>query len=211
MAKSLERHDALTPIFWGLTTNILNQGRVAESLPWAQEMRDIAKATGDADLVIAGHGIACTCYDWAGEFTKVLQHADKVLDLYDDEKHHHLADLLYRDPKTLAGIHASISAWVLGYPDRALRLNNEKDAHARRRGHPFDLGYALTTGAHEFDHRFTHEDLLKRAEECERLGRQNGLPVLWAYIGTLYTRPVTDQVRQVRRRDCPDQGGHRVF
>jgi predicted ATPase len=62
-----------------------------------------------------------------------------------------------------------------------LRLNKEKDAHARRRGHPFDLGYALTTGAHEFDHRFTHEDLLKRAEECERLGRQNGLPVLWAY------------------------------
>jgi predicted ATPase len=33
---------------------------------------------------------------------------------------------------------------------------------------------------HEFDHRFKHEDLRKRAEECERLGRENGLPVLWA-------------------------------
>ena len=155
LAKSLERHDALAPILWGLTLNVLTQGRVAESLPWAEEMLDIAKATGDADLLIAGHGLACACYCWAGEFTKALEHADKVLDLYDDEKHRHLADILNHDPKTVAGIFGSISTWILGYPDRALRLNDEKDAHARRRGHPFDLGCGLTIGAHEFDHRFT--------------------------------------------------------
>ena len=58
LAKSLERNDALTPILSGLTTNVLAQGRVAESLPWAEEMLDIAKATGDADLLITGH---CNC------------------------------------------------------------------------------------------------------------------------------------------------------
>ncbi len=144
LAKSLERHDALAPIFWGLTSNVLTQGRVAESLPWAEEMLDLAKATGDADLLIAGHALACACYCLAGEFTKAVEHADKVLDLYDDEKHRHLADILNHDPKTVAGICGSISTWILGYPDRALRLNDEKDAHARRRGHPFDLGFALT-------------------------------------------------------------------
>ena len=131
----------------------MSQGRVAEALPWAEEMLDLAKATGNADLLIMGHGLACACYYWAGELTKVLEHAEKVLDLYDDEKHHHLADTLNRDPKTVAGILASISTWILGYPDRALRLSDEKDAHARRRGHPFDLGVALTFGVHEFDHR----------------------------------------------------------
>ena len=153
LAKSLERHDALAPILWGLTSNVLTQGRVAESLPWAEEMLDLAKATGDADLLITGHARACVCYCWAGEFTKAVEHADKVLDLYDAEKHRHLADILNHDPKTIAGICGSISTWMLGYPDRALRLSDEKDAHARRRGHPFDLGFALTTGAHEFDHR----------------------------------------------------------
>jgi tetratricopeptide (TPR) repeat protein len=69
---------------------------------------------------------------------------------------------------------------ILGYPDRALRQNDEKDAHARRRGHLFDLGWGLTIGAHEFDRRFKSDDLRKRAEECERLGRENSLPVLWA-------------------------------
>ena len=64
-----------------------------------EEMLDIAKATGDADLLISGHALACACYCWAGEFTKVLEHADKVLDLYDDEKHRHLADILNPIPK----------------------------------------------------------------------------------------------------------------
>ena len=82
-------------------------------------------------------------------------------------------------------MYASTSTWILGYPDRALRLNDEKDARARRRGHPFDLGYALTFGAHEFDHRYDHEDLRKRAEEIERLGRENSLPVLWAMFAPI--------------------------
>ena len=41
------------------------------------------------------------------------------------------------------------------------------------------------TGAHEFDHRWKLEDLRKRAEECERLGRENSLPVLWALFAPI--------------------------
>jgi predicted ATPase len=185
LAKSLKRYDALIFILWGLAINIFSQGRAAESLPWAEEMLNVARATGDLDLLVSAHAVACTCYSFAGEPTKSAEHFDRVLDLYDAEKHYHLADLLYHDPKTAAGIWGSISTWILGYPDRALRISNETEAHARRRGHPFDLGFALTTGVHEFDHRFDLDDLRRRAEECERLGRENSLPVLWALMAPL--------------------------
>jgi class 3 adenylate cyclase/DNA-binding winged helix-turn-helix (wHTH) protein/tetratricopeptide (TPR) repeat protein len=185
LAKSLERHDTLAPILWGLLSNVLTQGRVAEALPWAEELLDLAKATDDADLLIMGHALACACCCFLGEFTKAVKHADKVLGLYDAETHRHLADILYRDPKTLAGVFGSIGTWLLGYPDRAMRLSDEKDAHASRRGHPFDLGFALTAGAHEFDRRYDHEDLHKRAEKCERLGRENSLPVLWSLLALI--------------------------
>src|SRR3954451_19790024 len=79
LAKPLKRHDALLPIFSGLFMNVMTQGRVAESLPWAQEMLDIAKATGDADLLIVGHARACACCCYAGEFMKSVEHANKVL------------------------------------------------------------------------------------------------------------------------------------
>ena len=166
-------------------------------------MLDIAEATGDADLLITGHASACDCHFYMGDFSKAVEHADKVLDLYDTEKHRHLADILNHDPKTLAGIFGSISTWILGYPDRALRLNDEKDAHARRRGHPFDLGLALTMGAHEFDQRSEHEDLRKRAEECERLGRENSLPVLWAMLAAHGIWPGTHLGRQSPPKELP--------
>jgi hypothetical protein len=67
LAKSLMRNDALLRILWGLTLSVQAQGRVAESLQWAQEMLDIAKATGDADLLITGHTLACPCYWWLPE------------------------------------------------------------------------------------------------------------------------------------------------
>ncbi len=46
-----------------------------------------------------------------------MEHADKVLDLYDDEKHRHLADILNHDPKTPAGIcglDQHLDAWLPG-------------------------------------------------------------------------------------------------
>jgi tetratricopeptide (TPR) repeat protein len=185
LARSLERHDALTPIYRGLFANVMTQGRVAESLPWAQEMLGVAEATADSDLLITGHMNACASYNWLGEFTKAVEHSNKVLDLYDDEKHRHLANVLIHDPKTVAALFGSFSTWILGYPDRAMRLSDEGNAHARRRGHPFDLGFALTSGPHEFDHRCGHQDLRNRAEECERLGRENSLLMLWAIMAPI--------------------------
>jgi tetratricopeptide (TPR) repeat protein len=104
LAKSLGRYDALTPIFWGLTMNVLNQGRVAESVQWVADMLDLANANGDADMLVTGHALACFCYCYAGEFTKSQEHADRVLELYDAEKHRHLADVLNHDLKTAVGI-----------------------------------------------------------------------------------------------------------
>jgi hypothetical protein len=75
LAKSLERHNALLPIFWGLFANVLTQGRVAEALPWAQEMLEMAEETGDADLCLRDTHMPAPAT--AGLVsTKALQHAD---------------------------------------------------------------------------------------------------------------------------------------
>ena len=67
---------------------------------------------------------------------------------------------------------------MLGYPDRAVQLSDAKDAHARRRGHPFDLGWALTFGDPVWDFRCEPAPLLARVEEAERLGRAHSLPFI---------------------------------
>jgi tetratricopeptide (TPR) repeat protein len=111
-----------------------------------------------------------------------VKHADEVLTLYDEVEHHHLADLLNHDPKTDVGCLSSHALWILGCPDRAVRVLHEAEAHARRRAHPFDLGWALSFGPEVFYHRGEPDELRRRAEECERLGRENAMPVLWALL-----------------------------
>ena len=179
LAQSLGRNDALLPILDGLMYCVMAQGRVAEALQWAEEMLDLAKLTGDADLLLVGHNEIVACNASLGRLIETLEHCDKIMELYDDEKHHYLADIINPDPKTVAGVSSSNVTWMLGYPDRAVRINDEMNAHARRRAHPFDLSVALSgNGADVFDFRCESAELRIRAEECERLGRENSMPFL---------------------------------
>lgn len=178
LAKSLSRHEALVPIYYGLYVSVLTQGRVAESLDWVDEMLALAEASGEQDLLIVGHRAACTTYYWLGALTQSREHGDRVLALYSEEQHRHLADVINSDPKTVAGMYVCLGAWMLGYPDRAVQLSDASDAHARGRGHPFDLGIALILGCWLRDFRCEPERLLPRVAEAERLGRVHSLPFI---------------------------------
>ena len=185
LAKSLSRHEALVPIYNGLHTNVLVQGRAADALDWVNEMLASAEASGDPDLLIVGHRSACITHFYRGDFNRSREHGDRVLALYSEEKHRHLADLTNTDPKTAVGVYVSLGAWMLGYPDRAVQLCEAKDAHARRRGHPFDLGFALTLGGEVWDLRCEPERLLAHVEEGERLGRAHSLPIIYENLAQL--------------------------
>jgi hypothetical protein len=93
-------------------------------------------------------------------------------------KHGHLVRTIYLDPKTAALSWGAALTWLLGYPEQAVKMINAAYDHARRAGHPFDLGWALTAGTHLFDHLHEHEAHLNCATEAERLGREHGLPFL---------------------------------
>ena len=71
LAKSLGRHEALLPIYYGLWSNVLVQGRIAESLDWVNEMLATAEASGDPDLLIVAHWAACIDPLLAGRFDPV--------------------------------------------------------------------------------------------------------------------------------------------
>jgi hypothetical protein len=185
LAKSLKRNDALLPILWGLMMNVMTQGRVTESFRWVKEMLDTATTTGDSDLLIVGHELAGDFF--SGRLSKTLDELQRVIGLYDDDKRRHLVELLNHDPKTLTGIYAAVSTWMLGYPDRAVRMQEETIAHAQRLAHPFDLGFAIYLAADVFDCRCEPTNQRKLAEACDQLGRDNSLPVLSVILaGTVH-------------------------
>jgi class 3 adenylate cyclase len=186
LAKSLERYDAFVNISGSLIGNIQTCGRPAEALSWAKELLKFAVSSGDVDQQITGLGQVCGSCFWVGRLVEALEYGTKVMALYDAEKNRDPAGSVMWDRRTGVGVYSSLATWMLGYPDRAVRLSDEKDSDARRRGHAFDLGWALTDGAGAFDLRCEPEKLRIRAEECERVGRKNSLPMLWAQQAPIY-------------------------
>ena len=182
LAKSLGRNDSLVPIYWGLVQYVMTGGRAAESVVWAQEMLDEARASGDIDFVVQGHMAVCTCYYWTGKFKEAIAHADRVLALYEDEKQRHLVKMINTDTKSAASAYLSQAMWKTGYPEKGARLSNQAVEHARALGHPFNLGHTLTIGSDVFDFRGEPAVLRKRADEAERVGRENNLPFLSGYL-----------------------------
>jgi hypothetical protein len=176
LANSLRRNDALLPILWGLFRHVFTRGRAAESLRWVTELMNAAETCGDPDLLILGHTAAATAHFWLGNLIKTREQADRVLALYSEERHGHLVDILNAGPKTASLVDLARATWMLGYPEQALRISDIKDAEARRRGHPFALGWALTFGAQLFDYLGEPDEWLERIEEVDRVARENGLP-----------------------------------
>jgi len=182
LANSLRRNDALLPTLFGLWSNTFTAGRVAESLCWFTQTLDAADEYGDPSLQILGHYTALVNYFYLGDLINARHHGDHMLALYDEERHGHLMGVIYQDPKTVGLAYAALLTWLFGYPAQAVQIREAKEAHARGLGHPFDLGWALTMGATVLDPLGRPDELLKRAEEAERLGRENSLPVLTAFL-----------------------------
>jgi len=67
-----------------------------------------------------------------------------------------------------------------------VQVLHANDAHARRRGHPFDLGFALTQGSRVWDVRCEPAQMLVRVEEAERLGRVHSLPYISEVLAQMH-------------------------
>jgi predicted ATPase/class 3 adenylate cyclase len=194
IANSLRRSDAMVPIFWGLYTNVLTTGRVEESLRWAARIVEAAEAHSHQDLLMIGRLATANSYFWLGELIKAREHTEQVLSLYQEEQHGRLVDILNHDPKTFGLIRAALLSGMLGYYDQAIKIGDERDSHARKRGHPFDVGFTLTEGAWIYDHLNEPDEQLKRAAEAEQLARENSLSVFVAFFV-----PVSSGIASIRK------------
>jgi ATP/maltotriose-dependent transcriptional regulator MalT len=164
----------------------MNRGRVAESLRWVHQMQEAAQTSDDPDLMIVGHLAAVHAYLRLGDPVKAGEHVNRVLALYSQERHGHLVGMLNADPKTIFLVFSAQSAWILGHPERAAQLWDDCETYARKLGHPFDLGWALTTGAQVFDFLGEPEELLKRLQEAERLGREKSMSYFLEIAATAF-------------------------
>jgi class 3 adenylate cyclase/tetratricopeptide (TPR) repeat protein len=163
---------------WAIWVNTTTQGRIADSLEWAQRLLAEGQQAGDIDLQIFGHGAAMISHFYLGQLIESREHGNEVLARYDAAQASRWMQVTAHDLKTLVGVWSCQWTWMLGYPDQAVQLSDEKDVHARRMGDAFNLGFALTLGAYAFDYRCEPERLLERIREVNDLEREHSVPFM---------------------------------
>ena len=165
---------------YGVWISTLTQGRVAEALEWAERLLAGGNQAGDIDMQILGHTAAMISHFYLGQLLAAREHGNRsVAAVRSRSTADRVMQLTGHDTRTVFLDLSAHWTWMLGYPDQAMRISNEKDAHARRLGHALNLGYALTVGAYAFDYRCEPEQLLERAREADRLAREQGIPTLY--------------------------------
>ena len=188
LARAARQPKLLARTLWGLWVQLMSVGPVAESLVWAEELLRAGEEMADEELLLVGHMAVMVNNFWLGNPLAVERHARAIIQRYVRERHGHIVKSMNHDPKTLAGIYLSQVLWILGYPDQAAAIVDERDAHARLIGHPFDSGFVLTLGAWVFHYRREPEKQYARNEAVQKLARDAGLPflseVLAPYLST---------------------------
>jgi tetratricopeptide (TPR) repeat protein len=219
LAQSLKQTAAYLPVLNALSVHHMTAGQLAESLRWADRLLKTGAELGDDRLEIMGHRAAGACHYWLGDFAAARRSGDEVHRLYDPERHGSLVAFTNTDPFTGEGIYRSQFIWMLGYPDAALAAYRATEANARRRGHPFDLAFALTLGAQLFDFLCDPDTQRQRAEQAERIGEEHGIPLLGEILaeisrGVAWLRAgrLTDAVAQLDHGiDRLMRTGHRIW
>ncbi|MGH9141072.1 MAG: AAA family ATPase [Vicinamibacterales bacterium] len=163
---------------WAIWVNTTTQGRIADSLEWAERLLAEGDRVGDIDLQIFGHGASMISHFYLGQLLEAREHGNQVLALYDPQQAARWMQVTAHDLRTLVGVWSCQWTWMLGYPDQAVQLSDEKDAYAHRLSDAFNLGFALTLGGYAFDYRNEPERLFERIRELDRLERDRSVPFM---------------------------------
>lgn len=179
LAAALQHDASFLPILNALWVHYMSSDKLALSRRWAERAMSIGQQRNDGDLTIVAHRALAGSYYWEGNFALARHHGDKLQALYDPQKHWHVVQKTNTDPLTGEAIYRAQYLWMMGYPDQAVVASNARDEHARRRGHPFDLAFALTLGAQVFEFLNLPEELESRADEASAMGRRFGVPLFF--------------------------------
>jgi len=104
--------------------------------------------------------------------------------LYDTQQHRSHAFLYGRDPGVDCGLYASWALWLLGYPDQALKRNNEALTLAQELSHPFSLASILACAGVLHTFRREGQATREQAEAAMALSTEQGFPH-WLALGTI--------------------------
>jgi tetratricopeptide (TPR) repeat protein len=134
-------------VLWGQWLNYASRGDHIAALEVGQQCLQLAQSARDPLLLAQAHHSLGAGYCTIGEFTKALGHLEQAAQVDDPVRQRSHAESYGHDPGVLSLILSGFALWFLGYPDRALKRNDEGIALAQKLSHPATSAMAAAFAA----------------------------------------------------------------
>ena len=180
--ESLATPPQLVPVLHGLWTYHIVRAQHTSAFALGEQVLQLGAATNDDGLLLQGNMEVGWSHFFLGELEQAREHLERVLALYDPERHSSHAFTYGDNPATSARSALASVLWLLGYPDQALRCSEENLAILRSLvQHPYSVAFGFTVAA--FLRQYLGDPPAARAlaEEAVVISEAHGL----AFIGAM--------------------------
>jgi predicted ATPase/type II secretory pathway predicted ATPase ExeA len=168
----------------GLCSFYLVRAELQMARMLAEQCLRLAQHAQDPALLVEAHFILGVTLFYRGELAAAQTILEQGSAFYDPQVHGSLMLHYGQDPGVACRAYASLTRWLLGYPDQALGKNHDALSLARELSHSFSVGAALHTAAWLHQYRQEGTAVQAYAEEEIAVSHEGGF-VLWLAAGTI--------------------------
>jgi TOMM system kinase/cyclase fusion protein len=172
----------LVPVLHGLWTYYIVRAQHASALALGEQVLELGGATNDDGLLLQGNMEVGWSHFFLGELEQAREHLERVLALYDHERHSSHAFTYGDNPATSARSNLAQVLWLLGHVDQSLRYSEENLTILRSLiNHPYSVAFGLDLAAVVRQYRSDAPTTRALVDEALVLSEAQGL----AFIGAM--------------------------
>jgi class 3 adenylate cyclase len=177
IARRLESSADLAPSIANLWHFNVARGRLDRADEISSDLRRIADELHDPEITLQAHHATWPTRWLRGRFADASREIDAGMGLYDEHRHrHHRYVYLGHDPAVCALAIGATLRWTLGYPEQAMRFDEQATALARRLRHVPTLAQALSLSCELRKMLRDTPTLTQTATELLALSEEHDLP-----------------------------------
>jgi predicted ATPase len=174
------------PALHGLWTNHIVRAQHTSAIALGEQVLQLGAATNDDGLLLQGNMEVGWSHFFLGELEQAREHLERVLALYDPERHSSHAFTYGDDPATSARSNLAQALWLLGHVDQSLRYSEENLAILRSViNHPYSVAFGLVLAAVVRQYRSDVPATRALVDEALALSEAHGLVFIDAMASIL--------------------------
>jgi len=171
------------PVLRALSSFYVYVANFKKSAQYGKQILNLAEQLNDVNMRVDGHLVYGYSLVFSGNLKEGMEHLEKGIANYNPKVRRSQSFRFGNNPGVTSYTTSALCLWMLGFPDRALKLTDDAILLANKLNHPFSVAYALFHTGLLHLWRGDGEMVLQRSEEALEIARKHEFQI-WNAVAT---------------------------